>query len=84
MHTNFVLICFWIFLCTLVPLIVYVLDNLGRAHSPMAFCNHYFDDDPCTSSMSIESTPIYSSCKSLYTYLSLNPLPIHIPYGPFP
>ena len=84
MHTNFVLICFWICLCTLVPLIVSVLDILEITQNPLSFCNLYFDDDPCTSSLSTESTPIHSSHTSFYTYLSLNPLHVHMPNGPFP
>ena len=58
MHTSCVLIYFWICLCTLVPLIVYVLDILERTRSPLSFCNPHFDDDPCTISLPVKSTPI--------------------------
>ena len=57
MHTNFVLIYFWICLCTLVPVIVFVLDIFERTHSPLSFCNTHFYDAPCTSSFPSESTP---------------------------
>ena len=55
MHTNFVLIWFWIYLCTLVPLIVSVLDILERTQSPLPFSNPHFNDDPCTSSLPAKS-----------------------------
>ena len=70
MNTISVLIYFWIFLCTLVPVIVFVLDILERTHSPLSFCNPHFDDDPCTSSLPIESAQKSSSHASCYTYQS--------------
>ena len=48
MHTNSVLIYFWIFLCTFVPLIVSVLEILERTQSRLSFRNPHFDDGPCT------------------------------------
>ena len=84
MHTNYVMFYFWIFLCTLVPLIVYVLDILERTRSPLSFCNPHFDTDPCTSSLSRENIDHHSSRTSFYTYLYVNPFPVHIPDDPFP
>ena len=76
MHTNYVLICFWIYLCTLVPLIVSVLDIIERTHSPLSFHIPHFYDGQCTNSLPTESTPLASSHVSSYTYQSLNPSPI--------
>ena len=56
MHTNSVLIHFWIFLCTFFPLIVSFLDILERTQSRLSFRNPHFDDGPCTSSLPVEST----------------------------
>ena len=84
MHINSVLICFWICLCTLVPLIVCVLDIIERTQSPLSFCNPHFDDDPRTHSLSANRAHIPLSCTFFYTYQSLYPVPIHIPIGPFP
>ena len=55
MHTKSVLICFWIFFCTLVLLIVSILDILESTRSPLSFCNPHFDSNPSTSSMSTEN-----------------------------
>ena len=84
MHTNTVLIYFWICLCTFVPLIVSILDILKRTQSPLSFCNPHFDDDPCTNSLSAERTHFSSYLPSFYKCQYVNYLPVHAPNGPFP
>ena len=66
MHTNSVLVCSWICLCTLVPLIVSVLDILERNQSPISFYNPHFDDDPCTNSLPAERTHHFFTLILLY------------------
>ena len=46
MHTNSIMIYFWICLCTLVSLIVFVMDILERIEIPMSFCNPHFEVYP--------------------------------------
>ena len=55
MHTNYVMIYFWICLCTFVPLIVSIMDILERTQSHLSFYNPHFDDDPCINSLRAES-----------------------------
>ena len=78
-HTNYVLIYLWIFLCTLVPLIVSILDILARTQSPLSLFNPHFNNDPWTISMLAESTHITSSHTSSYTNQSVIHLLICMP-----
>ena len=66
LHTNYVLIYFWICLCTLIPLIVFVLDILERTQIPLSFFNPHFNDDPCTNSLFTESTLLFFTLILLY------------------